>query len=542
MKSAKQSSRGPSGYQDAIKSDGSLPKISPEEQESYFSELLGYGVDRISKEPDLLRAEQEQLQRRIQETSVTNYKSFVTTSHCLKDLQRQLTEMSTSLDALSANLPKLQAAADTFRKDGNAINTRRDTIRHLYSNHAALLDILEVPSLMDTCIRSGNFDEALDLKAYANKLAVIHGDLPLVHRLLDEVAAASNVMLEQLLERLQGSVQLPECLRSIGYLRRLSLFSENDLRLQFLQRREMWIASMIADLQDKTPYEFLKRLTDVYRLHVFDVIMQYKAIFSSSNNNTNNPVDDGSILFSWVSRRIAIYIKTMEEQVPRLTEGGSLASVMDHAMYCGVSLGRVGADFRPLLAPLFERAALNLFQDGVDSSNSALATLLENHTWVALPTAAAAALHKAAAAAATPTLEETHDSAEITASHGGGEATEIGTTIPPASLIEYPPLAVYTNGMLSAFNELRHCAPLSLKSAVAESIGASLVEAARQLSQHGPPMHQHHDGDSEQQVYKAACSLFTTVLTPYVGGCMERIYPGGKSLIDGAAIARELRR
>lgn len=27
-------------------------------------------------------------------------------------------------------------------------------------------------------------------------------------------------------------------------------------------------------------YEFLKRLTDVYRLHLFDVVMQYRAIFS----------------------------------------------------------------------------------------------------------------------------------------------------------------------------------------------------------------------------------------------------------------------
>jgi hypothetical protein len=42
-------------------------------------------------------------------------------------------------------------------------------------------------------------------------------------------------------------------------------------------------------------------------------------------------------------------------------EGGSLASVLDHAMYCGGSLGRVGLDFRPLLAPLFEQAVLALY-------------------------------------------------------------------------------------------------------------------------------------------------------------------------------------
>lgn len=52
----------------------------------------------------------------------------------------------------------------------------------------------------------------------------MHGDLPVVHRLVAEVAGVSADMLEALLQRLQGAIQLPECLRVIGYLRRLAAF------------------------------------------------------------------------------------------------------------------------------------------------------------------------------------------------------------------------------------------------------------------------------------------------------------------------------
>ena len=52
----------------------------------------------------------------------------------------------------------------------------------------------------------------------------------MVQRLLGEVEAASAAMLAGLLARLKGPIQLPECLRVVGCLRRLAAFPEPELR------------------------------------------------------------------------------------------------------------------------------------------------------------------------------------------------------------------------------------------------------------------------------------------------------------------------
>lgn len=89
-----------------------------------------------------------------------------------------------------------------------------------------MLELLEVPQLMDTCVRNGSYDDALDLKGFIGKLAFMHSDLAVVQSLVKEVDYASQSMLEQLLQKLQSNIQLPDCLRIIGYLRRLGVFSE----------------------------------------------------------------------------------------------------------------------------------------------------------------------------------------------------------------------------------------------------------------------------------------------------------------------------
>lgn len=405
----------------------------------------------------------------------------------------------------------------------------------------------------------------------------MHGQLSVVKRLVEEVTAVSGSMLESLLARLQGAIQLPECLRVIGYLRRLATFSgeycagravprrgciswqgeppagedgalasrrgtlpslprtlaERELRLQFLARREAWVAGLVAELDPGgSAYEYLKRLTDIYRLHLFDVVMQFGAIFSDepvsgssagssagaaggmtrahslATRQAQREHEGSGILHEWAQRRVVAYLEAMRAQLPRVSEGGSLASVLDHAMYCGMSLGRVGMDFRPLLAPLFEARVLDMFASSMQASTDTLALLLESHKWIAMPALAARG-------------KQAGDGAVTAGGGGAGEGGGGEATGPPYSLMEHPPLAIYTNGLLAAFNELRHCAPLTLRDPVAAALQGSLAGAATVLAHQGST---HALGEGERAVFDAACRAFTSTLCPYVASCLAHIY------------------
>ena len=463
--------------------------MSFEQEDLYFSELLGYSLDRLSKEPELLAADIEALKDQQAEATVAQYPAFIEAAKCTEELRTQLIRAARGLDALIADLPNLKTVGEGFRAEAATNIANRTNNRRLVDLHPVVLELLEVPQLMETCVRAGYFDEALDLRSFATKLYFLHGEVPIVAKIAAEAEVAADVMKESLLARLSGAVQLPDCLRTVGYLRRLASFEEKTLRRSFLEARERWIAGLVHDLDDSHSYDYLKRLTDVYRLHLFDVAMQYRAIF------TEESCQDGGILFSWAQQRVTLYLNALDIHLPQIRDGGGLASVLDHAMHAGSSLGRVGLDFRPLIAPYFEKAILTLFTRCVDASTTTFLAMLDSHKWISMPTSSARS------------------------SNVPGE--DLGALPPPASLMEHVPLAIYVNGLLAAFNELRHCAVLCIESSAAASLQSSLASVATALKEHGATRSL---SVTELAVYEAACSMYTSTLCPYITACYERLY------------------
>ncbi|XP_029126243.1 conserved oligomeric Golgi complex subunit 8 isoform X2 [Cajanus cajan] len=374
----------------------------------------------------------------------------------------------------------------------------------MLSNHSTLLDLLEIPQLMDTCVRNGNYDEALDLEAFVGKLSTMHPKLPVIQALATEVRLTTQSLLSQLLQKLRSNIQLPECLRIIGYLRRIGVFSEYGMRLLFLRCREAWLTGILEDLDQANPYEYLKGMINCHRMHLFDVVNQYRAIFADDTSGSEENYD-GGLLFSWAMHQITSHLQTLKIMLPKITEGGSLSNILDQCMYCAMGLGWVGLDFRGLLPSLFEEAVLNLFSKNMSTAVENFQLVLDSHRWVPLP----------AVGFSSNTI--------------GDESLEDIT--PPSNLMEHPPLAVFINGVSAAMNELRPCAPISLKHVLAQELIKGLRTVSDSLLLYNTTRVLR---TNESGLFLSLCRAFIEVAYPHCATCFGRCYPGGATLVMDA--------
>lgn len=272
-----------------------------------------------------------------------------------------------------------------------------------------------------------------------------------------EVRQSAQLMLNQLLQQLRTNSQLPVCLRVIGYLRRMDVFTEAELRVKFLQARGGWLSSILAAVPEDDPYFHITKTMEACRVHLFDIITQYRAIFSDEEPLAppagGGGLGEAAIFHGWVVQKVAQFLETLERDLRRGV-GGRLDSLLGQCMYFGLSFSRVGADFRGQLGPLFQRVALEGFRGAVREAAERFQEDMNVYTLVALPSGLGGA-----AAPVVPGVQP-------------------GTLQPPMTLLDFPPLACFLNNILVAFNELRLCCPLG----VAQDVSRSLEDGLRAVS------------------------------------------------------------
>ncbi|XP_063689610.1 conserved oligomeric Golgi complex subunit 8-like isoform X1 [Bolinopsis microptera] len=391
--------------------------------EEYFTNVIcNLTSDKFSREKEKWEDEERRLLTEQKNLAFKHYQSFVSTAECSSDIRQSFDGLEVNLDSVIETVPELQDTLYKCSKLAVETNKMRKEANISISKHPQLLEILELPQLIDTSIRNSYFEEGLELHSFVNNLAVKYNDIPIIQMIKEDSDACIKHMEDILIKQLQGQITLAQCLKSVGLLRRIGTYTDTQLKVKFLQVRSEWFRGIIDNLNKGEIQYYMCKMIDSYRVNLFDIITQYRSVFIEDKAT--------SLIFnSWLHKQVEYFLGILNENLPRCN-GAILDSTLAQAMYFGMSLGRVGTDFRGALVPIFQQRILELclktIQKATDRFKRKCETLLD------------VAYH--------------------------GEPT----------LVNLTPLAVYTNSIASMFNELRHCAPVSICLTVVQTLQTSL--------------------------------------------------------------------
>ncbi|NP_001366190.1 conserved oligomeric Golgi complex subunit 8 isoform 3 [Homo sapiens] len=471
----------------------------------YLRELSGSGLERLRREPERLAEERAQLLQQTRDLAFANYKTFIRGAECTERIHRLFGDVEASLGRLLDRLPSFQQSCRNFVKEAEEISSNRRMNSLTLNRHTEILEILEIPQLMDTCVRNSYYEEALELAAYVRRLERKYSSIPVIQGIVNEVRQSMQLMLSQLIQQLRTNIQLPACLRVIGYLRRMDVFTEAELRVKFLQARDAWLRSILTAIPNDDPYFHITKTIEASRVHLFDIITQYRAIFSDEDPLLppamgEHTVNESAIFHGWVLQKVSQFLQVLETDLYRGI-GGHLDSLLGQCMYFGLSFSRVGADFRGQLAPVFQRVAISTFQKAIQETVEKFQEEMNSYMLISAP----AILGTSNMPAAVP-------------------ATQPGTLQPPMVLLDFPPLACFLNNILVAFNDLRLCCPVAL----AQDVTGALEDALAKVTKIILAFHRAEEAafsSGEQELFVQFCTVFLEDLVPYLNRCLQVLFP-----------------
>lgn len=385
------------------------PNLDSTASSSYIDQLISLPIASLVKEPSLISNEATLIESELTNLCYREYSTFLSVHRCSTAVQTALDDFESSLVHLLDSVPVLEDECRTFVNKTTSLSRNRNRSILVQEHQDKLLDLLEIPRLMETCVRNGYYHEAMELSAHAHSLPQ---DNRLVVDVLKEVQGVTQLVTSQLLSLLREPAKLPTVMKTIGYLRRIGL-DDTLLGLAFLSGRlDNFRHQLLAIEKDKTePARYLRKYIDLFREHVYDILSQYSAIF-------------GTLHVSFAGQCVSELVHLVATYVPKC-DTPSLSSILIQLGYCSLSFARIGLDFGPLIAAPFADTILAGYSHAVGAASDKLGAALREAVQVPAP------LH-----------------AVMISSLSGVAA--------------FPPIALFVNENLGALNGLRLLAPSAL--------------------------------------------------------------------------------
>jgi hypothetical protein len=428
----------PSSLLDLLASPNDSLDLESPAAKAYLDRLVSLGLDDLVQEPSIISNEGSGVDLELVNLCYREYSTFTSVYQCSAAIGAAFDDFDNSLDKLIESIPALEDECRQFGKGTAEIQSARKRAVLLQEHEDKLLDVLEIPQLMETCVRNGYYQEALELSSHVSTLREKHHAI-IVDDVADEANGILQLMTAQLLGVLREPVKLPALIKAVGYLRKLQDLDDIQLGLAFLSSRlHNYRARFIEIEMDRAePVRYLRRYIDLFREHVFDIISQYTTIFSGVT---------GDQLATFVNLCVDDLSQLVHRYIPRIaSDSAAMSSILVQLGYCSLSFARAGLDFSALLVDPFITSITAAFDQAAESAATLVKTALALDPQPA-PTSSLVSAHHL-----QHILTDPHSPPNI--------RHESDNHTPPALLAHFPPIAQFLNGHLSALNSLRLLAP-----------------------------------------------------------------------------------
>ena len=319
----------------------------------------------------------------------------------------------------------------------------------MLQKHSTLLEFLEIPQMMETSLRTNNYEEVLRLDTYVRRLRTKYGPgITFLEDVMSETNKVKDAMAVQLTKELRSAVQLPACIKVVGHLRQLGKYSDIELRIKFLTVRDLYLQSLVKEIPTSPPLFHLSRAIELFRINLFDIATQYRAVFSDDPLNQHSK--ESNILSSWLLTKMEQFFNILESDIVACIQNEPYFpydSIIDPCFYFGLSMARIGVIIKPRLSSVFQRMCLKKFRLSLDKAEKTFQESLSSFS-----------------------LKEILNTDSNSA-----------TNAPFALIAEIPPLKWLLNGILMAFNDIRLVSSLSMGFNVTDVLNKSMMRSSEIL-------------------------------------------------------------
>lgn len=163
---------------------------------NYLQKLRTYKKENLKKDTVNLKDSLNNLDLRQQEIAFSNYPAFIKTAESSRQVLKGWNETTKNVENLIEKLPDFSQKCDEFVRSTLEIQSASRLNSLTMKRHVELLEILELPQLMESSIREEHYEDALELAAYVQKLGAKFDNVPVVNVSFDSIKLIDLLLID----------------------------------------------------------------------------------------------------------------------------------------------------------------------------------------------------------------------------------------------------------------------------------------------------------------------------------------------------------